>query len=229
VLERRDEGYASLRAYYRTSFVKQYQKAETLLRAETCLNDTRHLGIGRRLENLPALVERLGATTRRFQDLQAELLASAVDRSELAALGRPVLLGRQRVPGLRREDERVIRLLDSLLEPGTFVADWTSRELQARVLRRHRLAEDDYRLSQLRSDPGKLRAHGLVERLGRTRRYRLTARGLKLGVLFVKLRTRLLGPLVSLAVAPTPSPPTTNPSQVDAALRQVDTTNTAIG
>src|SRR5206468_6852418 len=55
---------------------------------------------------------------------------------------------------------------------------------------------------QLRYDLGKLRAHGLVERIGTSRRYRLTARGLKLAVVLVTLRTRLLGPLVSLATAP---------------------------
>jgi hypothetical protein len=38
----------------------------------------------------------------------------------------------------------------------------------------------------------------------------------------VKLRTRLLGPLTTLATAPTPQPATTNPSAVEAAFRQVD-------
>jgi hypothetical protein len=76
-------------------------------------------------------------------------------------------------------------------------------------------------LTQLRYDLGKLRAHGFVERIGRTRRYRLTARGLKLGVILVRLRIRLLGPLTTLATVPTLQP-TTNASQVEAAFRQVD-------
>jgi hypothetical protein len=41
-------------------------------------------------------------------------------------------------------------------------------------------------------------------------------------VLLVKLRTRLLGPLVSLATAPAPRRPSRHPSEVEAALRQVD-------
>jgi len=49
------------------------------------------------------------------------------------------------------------------------------------------------RLSQLRYDLSKLRAKSLVERIGKSRRYRLTPLGLKLGVQLVKLRTRLLG------------------------------------
>ena len=222
VLDRRNEGHPVLRAYYQTSFVKQYEKAETLLRTETCINDPYHLNVGRRLDNLPKLVDRMAGTNQRFLEAQAELLACTVDQGELARLARPVQVGTRRVPGLRLQDDRVLRLLDVLLHPGGFVADWTSRDVLARLLERHRLPEADYRLSQLRYDLGKLRAHGLVERIGRTRRYRLTARGLKLGVILVKLRTRLLGPLATLATAPAPQPETTTSSAVDAAFRQVD-------
>lgn len=222
VLDRRNEGHPVLRAYYQTSFVKQYEKAETLLRTETCINSTYHLNVGRRLENLPKLVTRMADTNRRFLDAQAELLACTVDQGELARLAQPVMVGKRRVPGLRLQDDRVLRLLDVLLHPSSFVADWTSRDVLARVLDRHRLAEADYRLSQLRYDLGKLRAHGFVERIGRTRRYRLTPRGLKLGVLLVKLRTRLLGPLATLAAAPTAPPDITTDSAVEAAFRQVD-------
>jgi hypothetical protein len=222
VLDRRNEGHPVLRSYYQTSFVKQYEKAETLLRTETCINDPYHLNVGRRLVNLPTLVERMAETNQRFLDAQAELLACTVDQGELARLAQPVWVGKRRVPGIRLHDDRLIRLLDALLHPGSFVADWTSRDVLARLLARHRLTEADYRLTQLRYDLGKLRAHGLVERIGRTRRYRLTARGLKLGVLLVKFRTRLLGPLATLAAAPASQPATTNDSVVEAAFRQID-------
>lgn len=223
VLDRRNEGQPVLRSYYGSSFVKQYEKGDRLLRTETCLNNTYDIGVGRHLDNLPALQERMLATNQRYLDAQAELLASTVDDGALARLGQPVLIGARRVPGLKLEDDRVIRLLEVLLHPGTFVADWTSREVHARLLQRQRLTEPQYRLGQLRYDLGKLRAHGLVERIGTTRRYRLTARGLKLGVLLVKLRTRLLGPLASLAAVDQPRRLTRHPSAVEAAFRQVDT------
>ena len=223
VLDRRNEGQPILRSYYGSSFVKQYEKGDRLLRTETCLNNTYDLGIGRRLEHLPELRARMAATNGRYLEAQAELLASTVDAGDLMILARPVRVGAHRVPGLKLEDDRVIRLLEGLLHPGTFVADWTTREVHARLLARHRLPEADYRLGQLRYDLGKLRAHGLVERLGTSRRYRLTARGLKLGVLLVKLRTRLLGPLASLAADEQPRRPTRTTSEVEAAFRQDDT------
>ena len=193
-----------------------------MLRTETCLNNTHDLGIGRSLEHLPELRERMAATNARYLDAQAELLVSTVDAGDLASLARPVQVGARRVPGLKLEDDRVIRLLEGLLHPGTFVADWTSREVYTRLLARHRLTEAEYRLSQFRYDLGKLRAHGLVERLGTSRRYRLTPRGLKLGVLLVKLRTRLLGPLTTLAFDTAPRPPARTQSEVEAAFRQVE-------
>ena len=170
VLDRRNAGHPVLRSYYQSSFVTQDEKAETLLRTETCINDPYHLNVGRRLENLPKLVERMAGTNQRFLDAQAELLACTVDQGDLARLAQPIQIGKRRVPGLRLQDDRVLRLLDVLLHPGSFVADWTSRDVLARLLDRHRLAETDYRLTQLRYDLGKLRAHGFVERIGRTRR-----------------------------------------------------------
>ena len=162
------------------------------------------------------------ATNQRDLDMQAEVLASTVDGGEVAALARPVHVGQRRVPGLKREDERVIRLLEGLLPPGTFVADWSSRQVHARLLVRHRLAAADYRLSQLRYHLGKLRAHGLVERRGTSRRDRLPPSGLKRGVLLVKLRTRLMGPRATRAVDPQRRRPSHHPRAGEAAFGQLD-------
>jgi len=227
VLDQREAGHPVLRWYYQTSFAKQYvrgdQHSDRILRTETCSNDTYHFGVGRRLENFPLLHEQLAATNERCLGEQAELLASAVDTGQLAALAAPTLIGQRRVPGLKLHDDRVIRLLETLLHPGGFVRNWTSRELHTRVVARHRLATDEYRLSQLRYDLSKLRAKGLVERIGKSRRYCLTPIGLKLGVLLVKLRMRLLGPLASLIRQPNTNPAPRHTNSVDAAYREVDT------
>jgi hypothetical protein len=51
----------------------------------------------------------------------------------------------------------------------------------------------------------------------------LTPTGLKLGVLLVKLRLRLLGPLVSLIRQPNSNATPRRSNSVDAAYREVDT------
>ena len=139
----------------------------------------------------------------------------------MAKLSAPVTVGSRRVPGIKLHDDRVIRLLDSLLYTGGLLGNWTTRELHEPVLARHRLSEQDYTLGQLRYDLSKLRAHSLAERVGTSRRYRLTADGVRLGALLVKIRTRLLGPIFA-APSHTPSPRSEHPSTVEAALRTVD-------
>jgi hypothetical protein len=227
LLCQREAGHPVMRWYYQTSFAKQYtrgdQHRDRILRTETCSNDTRHFGVRRRLENLPLLRDKLMATNARCLELQAELLASPVDTGQLAALAAPTTIGQRRIPGLKLHDDRVIRLLETWLHPGGFVGDWTTRDLHARILARHRLADDEYRLSQLRYDLSKLRAKGLVERVGTSRRYCLTPLGLKLGVLLVKLRVRLLGPLATLAMTITNRHHAVRNNAVGAAFLEVDT------
>ncbi len=226
VLDQREAGHPVLRWYYQTSFAKQYtrgdQHSDRILRTETCSNDTRHFGIGRRVENLPLLRDKLLATNKRCLALQAELLASTVDTAQLSALAQPTIIGQRRIPGLKIHDDRVIRLLETLLHPAAFAPDWTTRELHSRVLGRHQLGDGDYRLSQLRYDLAKLRAKGLVERVGTSRRYRVTPLGLKLGVLLGKLRTRLLGPLITLVIQSTTNRASTHRLSANAAFHQVD-------
>jgi hypothetical protein len=74
-------------------------------------------------------------------------LGSAVDGGRLAALAQPSLVGQRRIPGLKLHDDRVIRVLETLLHPAAFAGVWTTRELHTRILARHRLADDAYRLS----------------------------------------------------------------------------------
>jgi len=168
------------------------------------------------------LVERMAHTAQRYLDLHADLLDSTVDAGHLAGLAQPTVRGQRRIPGIRLHDDRVLRLLEVLLQPGGLVADWTTADLHARVTARYRLAPEEYRPSQLRYDLWKLRAKGVVERLGATRRYRLTATGARLGILLVKLRFRLLGPLLTLAADPR-SKCSHLENAVETAVRNLDT------
>ena len=68
------------------------EACDRLLRTETCINDTYHLAVGRRVENLPVLRERMAATNLRYLESQSELLASTVDSGQLAALAQPTLV-----------------------------------------------------------------------------------------------------------------------------------------
>ena len=61
---------------------------------------------------------------------------------------------------------------------------------------------DDYTLASLRYDLSKLRAKGLVQRLDKSRRYRLTADGYRICVVYLKLFEKLYALLTSGILKP---------------------------
>jgi hypothetical protein len=78
----REASYPVMGWYDQTSFAKQYTRGDRhgnrILPNETCSNDTRHFGVGRQLQDLLVLREKLAATNERCLALQADLLASTL-------------------------------------------------------------------------------------------------------------------------------------------------------
>ena len=62
-----------------------------------------------------------------------------------------------------------------------------------------------YGLASLRYDLSKLRAKGLVEKLPRSRRYRLPAEGYSVCLIFLKLFDRVYAPLTAALLHPIPA------------------------
>src|SRR4030095_8480005 len=81
---------------------------------------------------------------------------------------------------------------------GTF----TTAEIYPHTLKARGLPAEQYSLAALRYDLGKLRAKNLVEKLPKSRCYRLTPQGYSICVLFLKLFERIYGPLTAGVLAP---------------------------
>jgi hypothetical protein len=64
---------------------------------------------------------------------------------------------------------------------------------------------EHYGLASLRYDLSKLRAKGLVEKLPRSRRYRLLAKGYSVCLIFLKLFERVYAPLTAALLHPIPA------------------------
>lgn len=89
-------------------------------------------------------------------------------------LAKPVVVGERRSPGFRPGDPRLGALASALLQvPSTFKTN-EAAPLVANLLGR---SPRDYRISHFRYDFAKLRVRNLAQRIGTTRRYRLTRIG----------------------------------------------------
>lgn len=91
------------------------------------------------------------------------------------------------------------------------------------VLEAFGIAPQAYSLTQLRYDVRKLRAHGLLEREGRSYSYHLTEKGTKVAALFVLFHKRVCGPLANTLFHHRPTKTTTPPARIEAAYHKADT------
>ena len=85
-----------------------------------------------------------------------------------------------------------------------------------------------YTLSSLRYDLSKLRAKGLVEKLPRSRRYRLPAKGYAVCLIFLKLVDRLCAPLTAGLLSPVPGDAAVPPQKRSRLDRLYQTLTTAL-
>ena len=96
----------SLHVDYKFSRIKQYHKEGRALRTETTINNTRDLGIGKRLLNLP-LLRKVGFTANRNL-LQIEKVAHncLVSEETLQHVQNPLTVNGQRTSGMRFADPK---------------------------------------------------------------------------------------------------------------------------
>ena len=226
-LEKLDHGHHVLRAYCNSAFVRMYEKLSTFLRIEACSNRLRDFGLNKGLDNLEAVRTTLAAVTDRFAAFEAQALNVHVDFPLLERLALPVLQGKTRVPGLKIQDRRIIRLLEVLLHSATQITGWRSRDIHRAVLEAFALSEQDYTLTQLRYDLRKLKAHGLVQRQGSRYCYQLSDTGTRVALTFTLFHKRICGPLANSlfqrkpAVQATPTPQEC-PSKLQIAYERAD-------
>ena len=188
----------SLHVDYKRSRVKQYHKEGQALRTETTINDTHDFGVGRLLKNLPQL-RRIGlAANRRLLQIEQISHDCALGEDAFQELQRPHHVDGQRTAALRFGDERVQALLNALLMFVFVPEGFSNRQLRsslAKLLGLHDHAISPGRMSyELR----RLRLHGLIERLPRTQRYRLTEQGLHTALFYTRVYARILRPGLAL-------------------------------
>jgi hypothetical protein len=222
VIDQIEHGHHVFRAYWKNSFLKQYEKFSRFLRNELCSNNLRDFGLKKGLDHLDAVRKRFQTVTDRFADCQAQWLNVHVDFPLLQRLALPVTIGAVRYPGIKIHDTRIIRLLEVLLHGGNTVGGWTARQIHEAVLTSFQISNKTYGLNQLRYDLRKLKGHGLLERDGSRYAYQLTAKGVQVALLFLFFHKRLCGPLAHSCFHHKPDPEHRPNSKLEVAYHKAD-------
>jgi hypothetical protein len=221
-LERIDHGHHIFRAYFKNSFIKQYEKFSTFLRNELCSNNLRDLGLKKGLDNLNAVRQSFQNITDHFAGFQAEWLNVHADFSLLERLAQPIQKGSTRIAGIKIHDTRMIRLMEVLIDAGTTVNAWNARTIHQVLLGRFRISEQIYGLNQLRYDLRKMRFHGLIARSGHRYTYALTEKGIRIALLFTLFHQRLFGPLAHSQFVKRPTDTLNSGGKLELAYRRAD-------
>ena len=201
---------------YKHTKIKQYHKLGRALRTETTINDPGDFGLSKRLSNLPAL-RQIGFTANRrllgVQRLSHDPIRGARTFTDLTT---PIVTeAGTRIPGLRFGDARVHALLQALLIHRLLPHGFTNRELRTLIAPLLGTTTEHITAGKMTYDLRRLRAHGLIARIPRTRRYQITDAGLAQALLFTHAHDHLLR--TGLAEITDPDPPA--PSRLRAADR----------
>ena len=116
VIDQIEHGHHVFRAYFKSAFLKQYEKFSTFLRNELVSNNLNDFGLRKGLDHLDAVRTTFKAITDRFAGYQAEWLNVHVDFPLLQRLARPITVGAVRYPGLKIHEPRAWRPSDRRLD-----------------------------------------------------------------------------------------------------------------
>jgi hypothetical protein len=222
VLERMEHGHHVFRACAKNAVLRMYEKFSTFLRLEVLSNNLKDFGLKKSLDNLETVRHTMANVTDRCAHFEAQALDVHVDFPLFQRLALPIPSGKSRIPGIKIQDSRMLRLMEVLLHRGTQLGGWRSRQIHQAILSAFQLVPEAYTLNQLRYDLRKLKAHGLLERDGHRYAYRLTHKGIRVALMFVLFHQRVCGPLANSLFHRPPSQLHTPTSKFQAAYHKAD-------
>jgi hypothetical protein len=205
VIEDLDLPNPVIRSHYGHGFAKQYVRDDRLLRTEPATNNVYDYGVKKDVENLPRLRTRMSEIIDNYHNVQQDVLETFIDRGQLRKLAEPTILpGGRRIPGLKLDHPRQLAVMHSLVRFANIAAGgrFTTADLYIPALEALGVTESHYSLASFRYDLSKLRAKGLVEKIPRSRRYRLVGKGYSICVAFLKLFEKIYAPLTAGLLAP---------------------------
>jgi hypothetical protein len=184
----------SLHVDYKRTKIKQYHKEGRALRTETTINDTRDFKINKGLKNLSALRKIGFNANRRLLDVQQLSHDCLIGEDAFRRINEPVVHHGQRASALRFADPTVQALFCALLVFRLLPRGFSHRELRDHWAPLVGKAPQSITPGQMTYHLRRLRLHGLIERVPKSHRYRVTDQGWRTMLFCTRCHQRLLRP-----------------------------------
>ncbi len=182
----------SLHVDYKHATIKQYHKEGVALRTETTINDPGDFTINKGLTNLPAMRKVGFQANRRLLHVEHISHDPAAGAEAFTAVTEPANTNGQHAAGLRFGDPRAQALLAVLLIFRLHPHGFTNADLRNHLTRMIGADPRSWPAGRATYDLRRLRLHGLIERIPRTHRYRVTDAGLHHAMFLTRVHNRLI-------------------------------------
>ena len=184
----------SLHVDYKNTKIKQYHKEGRALRTETTINNPRDFALNKGLQNLPALRKIGFQANRRLLDVQRLSHDCRIGEDAFRQVNQPLLVNGQRASALRFADPLVQALFSALLVFRLLPRDFSNRELRDHWAPLIGKASQSITSGQMTYHLRRLRLHGLIERVPKSHRYRVTDQGWRTILFCTRCHNRLFRP-----------------------------------
>jgi hypothetical protein len=175
--------------------LKIYDKGARVLRIEAIAHNAGALKRGKRLEKFPVLVAELRRMAIAFLNALQAAHLSTIDDGALDQLPLPSQRGTRRLAGIDLAKPRMRAVCEALLSLAPHPDGFTAKELAAQTGRLH--PQLPYTQRHAAYDLAKLRGKHLIERIARSRRYRVCLPAVRTLVGLLILREKVIKPVLA--------------------------------
>jgi hypothetical protein len=215
VVETPDYDTTIFKVHYGKMTLKIYSKGERVLRIEVILHNAKAYRWGHSLPCFPEIVVRLKGILERFLNAAGCINACFVSDETLENLPQPAQIGQTKVGGIDLNKPRMRRVAEAVLALSAAPTGFTSSDLALQVRSSTGKPEPEYGVRRAAYDIKKLRAKGMIRKIGKSRRYETIPEGLRSLTALLVLREKIIRPLLAASTQPEPQAKPANPVPVD--------------
>jgi hypothetical protein len=215
ILDRSVHDLTVFKLHFGKLTLKLYDKGDRVLRVEVIVQNIEELRCGKRLEKLPGMLARLERMVAEFLGVVQAAHVSFLDGRQLDTLAAPSRCGKRRLAGVDLQKPRMRAVAEALLALAPAPEGFSAAQVAARVRQQQGRKLRGYQGRKAAYDLRKLRGKAIVERLGRTRRYRLRRPGIRVLSGLLILREKVLKPVLAGVCRPKPGRPPRNLHPLD--------------
>lgn len=218
IVEKPEYGLTVFKVHYGKLTLKIYSKGERVLRIEVIVHNTKGLPGSRPLEKFPQVVEWLRGITSRFLETLSGIERCFIADDTLEQLPEPAQVGGTRVSGIDCNQPRMRTAMRAAVALATSPRGFTASNLATKARALNGPSAKPYSARQAAYDLRKMRGKQLVEKIGNSRRYQPTQKGLRAMAALAVLRDKVIQPLLAASCHPSLRPDiqsVQNPTTVD--------------